>query len=151
VIFHGSKGEKIEIVLPGGARQGEQHIGKKMTFQGVVRQIVRHYHWYRKQGRSMDGMEAYLQKVMVDFDCPDWSKLAPDPASTVAKSWYKGRRPRYWPMRDHRRAHSSAARNESQLPSNAALSANFDCEFATLATTICKTWTWTFRWGCWSV
>ena len=71
LIFHGSKGEKIEIILPEGARQGEQHVGKKMAFQGVVRQIERHYHWYRKQGRSMDGMEAYLQKVMVDYDCPD--------------------------------------------------------------------------------
>jgi excinuclease ABC subunit A len=71
LLFYGSKGEKIEIVLPEGARQGEQHAGKKMAFQGVVPQIERHYHWYRKQGRSMDGMEAYLQKVMVDYDCPD--------------------------------------------------------------------------------
>jgi excinuclease ABC subunit A len=71
LVFNGSKGEKIEIVLPEGARQGEQHAGKKMAFQGVVPQIERHYHWYRKQGRSMDGMEAYLQKVMVDYDCPD--------------------------------------------------------------------------------
>jgi excinuclease ABC subunit A len=71
LIFYGSKGEKIEIVLPEGARQGEQHAGKKMAFQGVVRQIERHYHWYRKQGSSKDGMEAYLQKVMVDYDCPD--------------------------------------------------------------------------------
>lgn len=71
LIFHGSKGEKIEIVLPEGARQGEQHAGKKLPFPGVVNQIERHYHWYRKQGRSKDGMEAYLQKVMVDYDCPD--------------------------------------------------------------------------------
>ncbi len=71
LIFYGSKGEKIEIVLPEGARQGEQHVGKKLPFPGVVNQIERHYHWYRKQGRSKDGMEAYLQKVMVDYDCPD--------------------------------------------------------------------------------
>jgi excinuclease ABC subunit A len=71
LIFYGSKGEKIEIVLPEGARQGEQHAGKKMAFQGVVPQIERQYRWYRKQGRSLDGMEAYLQKVMVDYDCPD--------------------------------------------------------------------------------
>jgi excinuclease ABC subunit A len=71
LILHGSRGEKIEIVLPEGARQGEQHAGKTMAFQGVVPQIERHYHWYRKQGRSRDGMEAYLQKVMVDYDCPD--------------------------------------------------------------------------------
>jgi excinuclease ABC subunit A len=71
LVFYGSKGEKIEIVLPEGARQGEQHVGKKMAFQGIVPQIERHYHWYRKQGRSLEGMEAYLQKVMVDYDCPD--------------------------------------------------------------------------------
>ncbi len=71
LIFNGSKGEKIEIVLPEGARQGEQHAGKKMAFPGIIPQIERHYHWYRKQGRSLEGMEAYLQKVMVDYDCPD--------------------------------------------------------------------------------
>jgi excinuclease ABC subunit A len=71
LIFYGSKGEKIEIVLPEGARQGEQHVGKKMAFPGIVPQIERAYHWYRKQGHSRDGMEAYLQKVMVDYDCPD--------------------------------------------------------------------------------
>jgi excinuclease ABC subunit A len=71
LIFYGSKGEKIEIVLPPGARQGEQHAGKKMAFQGLIPQIERNYRWYRKQGSSHDGMEEYLQKVMVDFDCPD--------------------------------------------------------------------------------
>ena len=71
ILFYGSKGEKIEILLPEGARQGQQHAGKKLTFQGVVRQIEHNYHWYRKQGKSMDGMESYLQKVMVDYDCPE--------------------------------------------------------------------------------
>src|SRR5262249_46560581 len=54
-----------------GARQGEQHAGKKMAFQGIIPQIERNYRWYQKQGSSRDGMEAYLQKVMVDYDCPD--------------------------------------------------------------------------------
>src|SRR5215475_5198857 len=71
LIFYGSKGEKIEILMPPGARQGEQHAGKKMTFQGIIPQIERNYRWYRKQGHSRDGMEEYLQKVMVDYDCPD--------------------------------------------------------------------------------
>jgi excinuclease ABC subunit A len=71
LILYGSKGEKVEILLPEGARQGEQHVGKKMAFAGVVPQIERAYRWYRKQGHSKDGMEAYLQKVMVDYDCPD--------------------------------------------------------------------------------
>jgi excinuclease ABC subunit A len=71
LIFFGSKGEKIEILTPPGARQGEQHAGKKMAFQGIIPQIERNYRWYRKQGSSRDGMEEYLQKVMVDYDCPD--------------------------------------------------------------------------------
>ncbi|HTI72356.1 MAG TPA: excinuclease ABC subunit UvrA [Candidatus Limnocylindria bacterium] len=71
LIFQGTKGEKIEILMPPGARQGEQHSGKKMSFQGVIPQIERNYRWYRKQGQSRDGMEEYLQKVMVDYDCPD--------------------------------------------------------------------------------
>jgi excinuclease ABC subunit A len=71
LIFYGSKGEKIEILVPPGARQGEQHAGKKMAFQGLIPQIERNYRWYRKQGSSRDGMEEYLQKVMVDYDCPD--------------------------------------------------------------------------------
>jgi excinuclease ABC subunit A len=71
LLFYGSKGEKIQILLPPGARQGEQHTGKAMTFQGVIPQIERNYRWYRKQGQSRDGMEEYLQKVMVDYDCPD--------------------------------------------------------------------------------
>jgi len=71
LVFHGSKGEKVEIILPEGARQGAQHAGKKVAFPGVIPQIERNYHWYRKQGSSMEGMEAYLQKVMVDYDCPD--------------------------------------------------------------------------------
>jgi excinuclease ABC subunit A len=71
LIFYGSKGEKIEILMPPGARQGEQHSGKKMAFQGIIPQIERNYRWYRKQGDSRDGMEEYLQKVMIDYDCPD--------------------------------------------------------------------------------
>ena len=71
LIFYGSKGEKIEILMPPGARQGEQHAGKKMIFQGIIPQIERTYRWYRKQGQSRDGMEEYLQRVMVDYDCPD--------------------------------------------------------------------------------
>src|SRR5437773_7052448 len=57
--------------MPSGGRQGKQQAGKKMTFQGIIPQIERNYRWYRKQGHSHDGMEEYLQKVMVDYDCPD--------------------------------------------------------------------------------
>src|SRR4029077_16611393 len=52
LVFYGSKGEKIEIVLPEGARQGEQHVGKTMAFPGVIPQIERAYRWFRKKGQS---------------------------------------------------------------------------------------------------
>lgn len=71
LIFYGSKGEKIEILLPPGARQGEAHSGKAIVFEGVIPQIERNYRRYRKQGQSHDAWEEYLRKVMVDYDCPD--------------------------------------------------------------------------------
>ncbi|MEM7230593.1 MAG: excinuclease ABC subunit UvrA [Planctomycetota bacterium] len=71
ILFHGTRGEKIEIVLPEGAKQGKQHAGKLIRFSGVIRQIEYRYRWYRKQGNSSEGMENYLRKVMVEFDCPE--------------------------------------------------------------------------------
>ena len=71
LIFQGTKGEKIEIQIPEGARQGQQHAGKKVSFQGVIPNIEHLYRWYRKQGDSRQGMEEHLKKVMVEYDCPE--------------------------------------------------------------------------------
>src|SRR5262249_52765576 len=71
VLMHGTKGEQIEVVLPPGAKQGQQHVGKKIKFNGVVNQLEHHYRWYRKQGTSNAGMDEYLKKVMVEYDCPE--------------------------------------------------------------------------------
>lgn len=70
LIFYGSK-KTFPIVLPEGARQGEQHAGKPVRFEGVVNWIEQRYRWYRKQGQASSGMEDYLQKVMVEYACPD--------------------------------------------------------------------------------
>ena len=70
LVFYGSE-KTFPIVLPEGARQGQQHVGREVRFQGVVTWIEQRYRWYRKQGQSNSGMEDYLQKVMVEFDCPD--------------------------------------------------------------------------------
>lgn len=70
LIFYGSE-EKFPIVLPEGARQGQQHAGKEVRFAGVSNWIEQRYRWYRKQGQASSGMENYLQKVMVEYDCPD--------------------------------------------------------------------------------
>ncbi|MEM6468142.1 MAG: excinuclease ABC subunit UvrA [Planctomycetota bacterium] len=71
LLLHGTKGEKFKVVLPPKAKQGRQHEGKEIKFNGVVHQLEHQYHWYRKQGNSSAGMEEYLKKVMVEFDCPE--------------------------------------------------------------------------------
>src|SRR5258708_5668339 len=50
---------------------GKQPPGKKIKFKGVVHQLEHHYRQYRKQGPSNAGMDEYLKKVMVEYDCPE--------------------------------------------------------------------------------
>src|SRR5262249_21720533 len=45
--------------------------GKKMKFNGIVNHLEHHYRQYRKQGTSNAGMDEYLKKVMVEYDCPE--------------------------------------------------------------------------------
>ena len=71
VLLYGTKGEQFEVILPPGAKLGQQHAGKKIKFNGVVNQLEHHYRQYRKQGTSNAGMDEYLKKVMVEYDCPE--------------------------------------------------------------------------------
>ena len=71
LLLYGTKGEKFKVVLPPKAKQGQQHAGKEIKFNGVVNQLEHHYRWYRKQGTSSAGMEEYLKKVMVEYPCPE--------------------------------------------------------------------------------
>jgi excinuclease ABC subunit A len=71
VLLYGTKGEHFEVILPPGAKQGQQHVGKKIKFNGIVNQLEHHYRQYRKQGTSNAGMDEYLKKVMVEYDCPE--------------------------------------------------------------------------------
>lgn len=71
LLLYGTKGEQIEVVLPPGAKQGQQHAGKKIKFNGVINQLEHNYRWYRKQGTSNAGMDEYLKKVMVEYACPE--------------------------------------------------------------------------------
>ena len=42
-----------------------------IKYNGVVHQLEHQYRWYRKQGTSNAGMDEYLKKVMVEYDCPE--------------------------------------------------------------------------------
>jgi excinuclease ABC subunit A len=71
LLLYGTKGEHFEVLLPPGAKQGQQHAGKKIKFNGIVNQLEHHYRQYRKQGTSNAGMDEYLKRVMVEYDCPE--------------------------------------------------------------------------------
>jgi excinuclease ABC subunit A len=45
--------------------------GKEVGFHGIARRIERHYRRYRQRGEASSGMEAWLDKVMVEHTCPD--------------------------------------------------------------------------------
>ncbi|MGE0101227.1 MAG: excinuclease ABC subunit UvrA [Blastocatellales bacterium] len=44
---------------------------KEIGFWGIARRIERHYRRYRQRGEASSGMEAWLDKVMVEHVCPD--------------------------------------------------------------------------------
>jgi excinuclease ABC subunit A len=71
VLLYGTKGEQFAVIIPPGAKVGQQHAGKKMKYAGVVNQLEHNYRWYRKQGTSNAGMDEYLKKVMVEYACPE--------------------------------------------------------------------------------
>jgi excinuclease ABC subunit A len=71
ILLQGTNGEQFEIKLPPKAKLGQQHAGKKMKFNGIVNHLEHHYRQYRKQGTSNAGMDEYLKKVMVEYDCPE--------------------------------------------------------------------------------
>lgn len=71
ILFYGTKGEKIKIVIPEGARQGLEHEGKEIKLNGIITQLEHSYQWYRKRGSASAGIEDYFKKVMVEYDCPE--------------------------------------------------------------------------------
>ncbi len=73
LLFYGTHGEKFKVVVPPEAKRGHEHAGKEIKFSGIVNQLEHNYRWYRKQGQSSAGMDEYLKKVMVEYDCPECS------------------------------------------------------------------------------
>ncbi|HEV8236357.1 MAG TPA: excinuclease ABC subunit UvrA, partial [Gemmatimonadaceae bacterium] len=64
--------KKIAIVAPPGAKViRDDRVGREVGFHGIARRIERHYRRYRQRGEGSEGMEAWLDKVMVEHVCPD--------------------------------------------------------------------------------
>ena len=71
-ILEGLDGKKIMMCVPPEAKvKREDSEGKEVGFGGIARRIERHYRRYRQRGEASSGMEAWLDKVMVEHTCPD--------------------------------------------------------------------------------
>ena len=62
---------KVALRRPPEAKTGRDDEGREVGFQGIARRIERHYRRYRQRGEASSGMEAWLEKVMVEKVCPD--------------------------------------------------------------------------------
>lgn len=72
VILEGLDGKKIVMSVPPDAKvKREDSEGKEVGFGGIARRIERQYRRYRQRGEASSGMEAWLDKVMVEHTCPD--------------------------------------------------------------------------------
>jgi excinuclease ABC subunit A len=71
-ILDGLDHRKIALCGPPEAKtKREEAEGKLIGFGGIARRIERHYRRYRQRGEASSGMEAWLDKVMVEHTCPD--------------------------------------------------------------------------------
>jgi excinuclease ABC subunit A len=62
--------EKVRMP-PDAKVKPEDSEGKQVGFGGIARRIERNYRRYRQRGEASSGMEAWLDKVMVEHTCPD--------------------------------------------------------------------------------
>ncbi len=72
VVLNGMEHRKLKIRVPPDAKtkRGDTE-GKEANFGGIARRIERNYRRYRQRGEVHSGMEAWLDKVMVEHTCPD--------------------------------------------------------------------------------
>jgi excinuclease ABC subunit A len=71
-ILYGLDGKKLATSLPPDAKtKRDEFQGHEVGFHGIARRIERQYRRYRQRGEASSGMEAWLDKVMVERTCPD--------------------------------------------------------------------------------
>ena len=70
-ILYGT-GEPLQLRVPPDAKvRKENWLRRPFVFQGIAGGIERHYRWYRQRDVPNSGMEAWLDRVMVEHTCPD--------------------------------------------------------------------------------
>ena len=72
LILYGTRGEPLQLEIPPDAKvRKEGWLRRPYPFQGIAGGIERHYRWYRQRDVANSGMEAWLDRVMVEHICPD--------------------------------------------------------------------------------
>jgi excinuclease ABC subunit A len=70
-ILYGIETKIVTAMPPDAKDKRDEWVGKEIGFHGIARRIERHYRRYRQRGEASSGMEAWLDKVMVEHTCPD--------------------------------------------------------------------------------
>jgi excinuclease ABC subunit A len=70
-VLYGVEKKFKTVAAPGAKEKREDWERHEVGFRGVARRIERHYRNYRQRGEGSSGMEAWLDKVMVEHICPD--------------------------------------------------------------------------------
>ncbi len=72
LVLYGTRGEPLQLQIPPDAKvRKEGWLRRPFAFQGIAGGIERHYRWYRQRDVASSGMEAWLDRVMVEHVCPD--------------------------------------------------------------------------------
>ena len=76
IIFYGSNGEKIELVIPPDAPiQDDKRKGRKVVWDGFVNRVDRWYKRITKERTPKSYEEDMYKRVMVEQTCPDCKGL----------------------------------------------------------------------------
>jgi excinuclease ABC subunit A len=70
-ILYGVERKIVTAMPPESKDPRNEWVGKEVGYGGIARRIERHYRRYRQRGEASSGMEAWLEKVMVEHTCPD--------------------------------------------------------------------------------
>jgi excinuclease ABC subunit A len=71
-VLYGTQGEPLQLQVPPDAKETKENwLRHQWAFPGIASGIERNYRWYRQRDVANSGMEAWLDRVMVDHICPD--------------------------------------------------------------------------------
>ena len=72
LVLYGTRGEALNLRIPPDAKvRRENWLRHSYPFPGIAGGIERNYRWYRQRDVPNSGMEAWLDRVMVEHVCPD--------------------------------------------------------------------------------